>query len=123
MTETADTTGGTGTAGRAIDRATSRTARRARHQGILAEVAAEEAEAAEAEAFEKAAALDVPMHLRIDRELDAQLRQRATAEHIPTSALVRRLLRSALQQPSSALSTAGVEDIARRVVREEMQRR
>ncbi len=42
-----------------------------------------------------AAALDVPLHLRIDRELDVQLRQQAAEAHIPTSALVRRLLRQA----------------------------
>jgi len=46
----------------------------------------------EAEAAENAAALDVPLSLRITRELDGQLRRRAAAEQIPTSALVRRLL-------------------------------
>ena len=96
-------------------------ARRARHSAILAEVAVEEAEAAEAEAVEKTAALDVPMHLRIDSELDQKLRQRASDEHIPTSALVRRLLRQALQQGPAAMSTAEVEIIARRVAREELQ--
>lgn len=95
--------------------------RRRRHDAIRAEVAVEEAEAAEAEAVEKTAALDVPMHLRIDRELDQQLRQRANDEHIPTSALVRRLLRQAMQQGSSAMSPAEVEGIARRVAREELQ--
>lgn len=81
----------------------------------------EEAEAAEAEAVERTAALDVPMHLRIDSELDRQLRQRARDEHIPTSALVRRLLRQALQQGSAGLSRAEIEGIARRVAREELQ--
>lgn len=95
--------------------------RRARHEAIRAEVAVEEAEATEAEAAEKTNALDVPMHLRIDGELDQQLRQRASDEHIPTSALVRRLLRHAIQQGSAALSAAEVEDIARRVAREELQ--
>ncbi|MCA1676459.1 MAG: hypothetical protein LC799_31235, partial [Actinobacteria bacterium] len=76
---------------------TEQVARRARHEAIRAEIAVEEAEAAEAEAVEKTSALDVPMHLRIDRELDQQLRQRASDEHIPTSALVRRLLRQAIQ--------------------------
>jgi hypothetical protein len=99
-----------------------RVARRARHEAILAEVAVEEAENAEAEAAEKASALDVPMHLRIDKELDAQLRRRASDEHIPTSALVRRLLRQAMQQQgTAALSATEVEDIARRVAREELQ--
>lgn len=100
---------------------TSQVARRARHEAIRAEVAVEEAEAAEAEAVEKTGALDVPMHLRIDRELDQQLRQRASDEHIPTSALIRRLLRQAIQQASVVLSPAEVEDIARRVAREEFQ--
>jgi hypothetical protein len=54
----------------------ARAARRARHKAILAEVAQEEAEAAEAEIGEKAT-LDMPFHLRIDKDLDAQ-RERAT---------------------------------------------
>lgn len=100
----------------------ARGARRVRHEAILAEVAVEEAESAEAEAGEKSSALDVPMHLRIDKELDTQLRRRASDEHIPTSALVRRLLRQAMQQQSTAaLSETEVEDIARRVAREELQ--
>lgn len=103
------------------DTDTAKAARRARHEAILTEVGPEEAEAAEADAVEKAGALDVAMHLRIDRELDQLLRQRAGAEHIPTSALVRRLLRQAMQQSSAALSRAEVEAIARRVAREEFQ--
>ncbi|MGH8938638.1 MAG: ribbon-helix-helix protein, CopG family, partial [Actinomycetes bacterium] len=85
---------------------------------------AEEAEAVEAEIAEKASTLDVPMHLRIDKELDLQLRRRAADEHIPTSALVRRLLRQAVgeNQPGN-LTSADVEDIARRVAREELQDR
>jgi len=101
----------------------ARAARRSRHEAIRAEVAVEEAEATEAEAGEKTAALDVPMHLRIDKDLDERLRQRASGEGIPTSALVRRLLRQAMQQGSAALSQADVEDIARRVAREELQSR
>ncbi len=96
-------------------------ARRTRHEAIRAEVAAEEAEANEAEAVEKANTLDVAMHLRIDKELDQQLRQRASDEQIPTSALVRRLLRQAMQQGPTALSPSAVEEIARRVAREELQ--
>ena len=46
--------------------------RRARHQAIRVEVAQEESDAAEAEVVERAAALDVPLHLRIDRELDVE---------------------------------------------------
>ncbi|MGH4007013.1 MAG: ribbon-helix-helix protein, CopG family [Pseudonocardiaceae bacterium] len=102
----------------------ARTARRARHEAILAEVAQEEAEAVEAEIAEKASTLDMPLHLRIDRELDEQLRRRAAAEHIPTSALVRRLLRRAVHEHRPAgLTAVEVEDIARRVAREELHRR
>ncbi len=102
----------------------ARTARRARHEAILAEVAQEETEAAEAEMVEKASTLDMPLHLRIDRELDEQLRRRAAAEHIPTSALVRRLLRRAVHEHRpGGLTAAEVEDIARRVAREELHRR
>lgn len=66
----------------------------------------EEAEAAEAEASEKTNTLDVPMHLRIDKDLDERLRQQANGEGIPTSALVRRLLRQAMQQGLTVLSQA-----------------
>lgn len=99
-----------------------RDARRARHRAIRAEVSQEEAEAAEADVAQKAAALDVPLHLRIDRELDAELRRQAAEAHVPTSALVRRLLRQAVQVPSEQLTEADVESIARRVVREELHR-
>ncbi|MGH3548839.1 MAG: ribbon-helix-helix protein, CopG family [Pseudonocardiaceae bacterium] len=102
----------------------ARAARSARHDAILAEVAQEEAEAAEAEVAEQASTLDMPLHLRIDRELDTQLRQRAAAEHIPTSALVRRLLRQAVDEHrSGGLTATEVEDIARRVAREELHNR
>src|SRR6266508_881313 len=98
-------------------------ARRERHAAIRAEVADEETEAAEAEAAENAAALDVSLHLRISKSLDSELRQRAADEHIPTSALVRRLLTQAVhQRDTSALTAAEVEEIARRVTREELQR-
>lgn len=97
----------------------ARLARRGRHEAILAEVAQEEAEAAEADIAEKAIALDAPLHLRIDRDLDAELRHRAAAEHIPTSALVRRLLRQAVHDRPGAITVTDVEDIARRVAREE----
>jgi predicted HicB family RNase H-like nuclease len=99
-----------------------REARRARHHAIREEVAQEEAEAAQAEVTEKAATLDVPLHLRIDRELDAELRRQAAEAHVPTSALVRRLLRQAVQEPREQLTTADVESIARRVAREELHR-
>ncbi len=85
-------------------------------QAIRAEYA-EEAEAAEAEVAERNAALDVPLNLRIDRELDTQLKRRAAAAQIPTSALVRRLLRRAVHDPDTpVLTVEQVEAIARRVL-------
>jgi len=102
----------------------TRTARRARHAAILAEVATEETEATETEVATTNTALVVPLHLRIDRDLDTALRARADTEHIPTSALVRRLLRHAIHDTGqSSLTTAAVEDIARRVTREELKSR
>ncbi|MGH3492766.1 MAG: ribbon-helix-helix protein, CopG family [Sciscionella sp.] len=86
-------------------------------EAIRAEYAEEEAEAAEAGAAERNATLDVPLNLRIDRDLDAQLKQRAAAAQIPTSALVRRLLRQAMHQPDApVLTVEQVEAIARRVL-------
>ncbi len=100
-----------------------RQARRMRHEAILAEVADEEAEATEAEVAERRGSLDVPMHLRIDRQLDEYLRERAAQEGIPVSALVRQLLRRAAAQQPMNLSAADVEAIARRVVHEELLQR
>jgi hypothetical protein len=65
------------------------------------------------------ATLDVPLNLRISRGLDAALRGRAAQEQIPVSALVRRLLVDGLQQPA-AIDLATIEQIARRVAREEL---
>lgn len=98
-----------------------RKARRLRHRAILAEVADEEAEAAEAEVAERRASLEVPMHLRIDKDLDDYLRNRATDEGIPVSAVVRQILRAAAERRATNLSEADVESIARRVAREESQ--
>lgn len=98
-----------------------RAARLRRHEAIRAEVADEEAEAVEAEIAEKSGSLDVPLHLRIDRELDDELRQRAIEAQIPTSALVRRLLREALRgQRRESPTVSEIEEIARRVAREEI---
>jgi predicted HicB family RNase H-like nuclease len=99
-----------------------REARRARHHAIRAEVAQEEAETAQAEVTGEGGSARRALHLRIDRELDAQLRRQAAEAHVPTSALVRRLLRQAVQQPGEQLTTADVESIARRVAREEPHR-
>ncbi len=102
-------------------RESERAVRRKRHAAIRAEIAQEEAEAAESEAFEQAGALDVPLHLRITRQLDTELRQRAAIEHIPTSALVRRLLSQALRQSRIKDWTEHqIAAIARRVAREEL---
>ena len=88
-------------------------------RAIRAEYADEEAEEAEAEAAERAAALEVPLNLRIDKKLDAQLKQRAAAVQIPTSALVRRVLRQAMREPDApVLTEERVEAIARRVLAE-----
>jgi predicted HicB family RNase H-like nuclease len=96
---------------------------RARREAILAEYAEEEAEAAEAEIAEKNAALEVPLTLRIDKELDRRLRRRAAAEQIPTSALVRRLLRQAIHEHQPVgLTVEQVETIARQIAREEFHR-
>lgn len=95
---------------------------RARRAAIAAEYADEEAEAAEVEAAENAAALDVPLNLRITKGLDGELRRRAAAEQIPTSALVRRLLTRSVHEPTAPVLTGEqveqVEAIARRVARE-----
>jgi predicted HicB family RNase H-like nuclease len=88
-------------------------------EAVRAEYAEEEAEAAELEAAENAAALEVPLSLRITRELDNQLKRRAAAEQISPSALVRKLLRRALDERSEpVLTVEEVERIARRVMRE-----
>lgn len=88
-------------------------------KAIRAEYAEEEAEAAEAEIAGHSAVLDVPLNLRIDKDLDGQLRRRAAAAQIPVSALVRRLLRAGIAQPEApTLTVEQVEQIARRIVRE-----
>src|SRR5699024_4832165 len=91
-----------------------RAARRQRHEQIRAEVASEEAEA---EAAESADTLDVPLHLRITRGMNAELQKRAAEAQIPLSSLVRRLLIQAMRdQPTGGLTEADVERIARRVL-------
>jgi predicted DNA binding CopG/RHH family protein len=78
-----------------------------------------EAIAAEIAESEQQAAISV----RVPVSLSAALKAKAEAEHIPTSALVRRILTEAMaQHPSSSVLTAEqieqVEEIARRVYRE-----
>jgi predicted DNA binding CopG/RHH family protein len=89
---------------------------RARRDAIRAEYAAEEAEAAEAEAIENDQAV---VSVRVPAALAESLKSRAAAEHIPTSALIRRLLAQALRDPAApVLTVEQVEEIARRVYRE-----
>jgi predicted DNA binding CopG/RHH family protein len=89
---------------------------RARRDAIRAEYAAEEAEAAEIEAVENEQAV---ISVRVPASLAATLKAKAADEHIPTSALVRRLLVQAVERPPTAtLTPEQVEEIARRVFRE-----
>jgi predicted DNA binding CopG/RHH family protein len=94
---------------------TDRTSR-ARRDAIRAEYAAEGAESAEAEAVENEQAV---VSVRVPASLAEALKAKAASEHIPTSALVRRLLTQAIQEsPATALTVEQVEEIARRVFRE-----
>ena len=94
---------------------TDRTSRAGR-DAIRAEYAAEEAESAEAEAVENEQAV---VSVRVPASLAEALKAKAASEHIPTSALVRRLLTQAVQEPpTTALTVEQVEEIARRVFRE-----
>jgi predicted DNA binding CopG/RHH family protein len=87
-----------------------------RHARLREEVAEEEAEAIAAETAENQQAA---LSLRVPASLIAELKARADAEHIPTSALVRRLLTDALRTPTApVLTVEQVEQIARRVYRE-----
>lgn len=93
-----------------------RRARLARHARLREEIAEEEAEAIAAESAENQQAA---LSLRVPASLVAELKARAEAEHIPTSALVRRLLTQALrEQAAPVLTVEQVEEIARRVYRE-----
>ncbi len=89
---------------------------RIRREAIRADYAAEEAEAAAAEILEnEQSALSV----RVPTYLADRIKARAVAEHIPASALVRRILSQATDGPTAAvLSVQQVEDIARRVHQE-----
>jgi predicted DNA binding CopG/RHH family protein len=90
--------------------------RRARREAIRAEYAAEEADAAEAEAVEAEQAV---VSVRVPASLADALKARAAAEHIPTSALVRRILARAVESRDAPVVTVDqVEEIVRRVLRE-----
>ena len=90
--------------------------RLSRHVRLREEIAEEEAEAIAAETVENQ---QTALSLRVPASLAAELKARADAEHIPTSALVRRLLTEALHQPTApVLTVEQVEQIARRIYRE-----
>jgi predicted DNA binding CopG/RHH family protein len=89
---------------------------RARRAAIRAEYLDEEAAAAEAEAAENEQTV---LSVRVPTSMADTLKARAVAEHLPTSALIRRLLARALQDGGDPVMTvAQVEDIARRILRE-----
>jgi len=90
-----------------------------RHARSRADLAEEEADAVAADIVENEQAA---LSLRVPVSLSTALKARAEAERIPLSALVRRMLTQALEQPSSPVLTVEqveqVEEIARRVYRE-----
>lgn len=74
---------------------------------------------AEAIAAEIAESRQSALSLRVPAWLAAALKSRAEAEQIPMSALVRRILAQALEDPGApVLTVEQVEQIARRVYRE-----
>jgi len=89
---------------------------RARRNAIRAEYLAEEAESGDAEGLENDQAV---LSVRVPAALAETLKARAADEHVPTSALIRRILASAVRQGTEPVVTVEqVEEIARRVVRE-----
>lgn len=89
---------------------------RARRNAIRAEYLDEEAEAAEAEGLENDQAV---FSVRVPAALAETLRERAADEHVPTSALIRRILSHAMRAGTQpVLTVEQVEEIARRVMRE-----
>ena len=85
---------------------------RRRREALRAEYAAE---AAEAEALENEQTV---VSVRMPSALADAIKLRATAEHVPASALIRRLLAEAIDHPTPTLTIEQVEEIARRVYRE-----
>lgn len=89
---------------------------RARRDAIRAEYLDEEAEEADVEALENDQAV---LSVRVPAALAETLRTRAADEHVPTSALIRRILARAVGEGTEpVLTVAQVEEIARRVARE-----
>jgi hypothetical protein len=88
---------------------------RARRDTIRAEYLDEEAEAGEAEALENDQTV---LSVRVPAALAETLKARAAAEHLPTSALIRRILARALREGAQpVLTVEQVENIARRIMR------
>lgn len=93
--------------------------RRRESVAIRAEVAEEEAEAITAEIGENK---ETALSLRVSESLSRALKQRAVAEGLPLSALVRRLLTRAVNESDQAVTTIEqVERIARAAARDEVQ--
>jgi predicted DNA-binding protein len=89
---------------------------RARRNAIRAEYLDEDVEAGDAEAVENAQAV---LSVRVPAELAETLKAQAAQEHVPTSALIRRILARAVQESTEpALTVEQVEEIARRIMRE-----
>ncbi|MGH3440438.1 MAG: ribbon-helix-helix protein, CopG family [Pseudonocardiaceae bacterium] len=89
---------------------------RARRNAIRAEYLDEEAEAGDAEAVENAQAV---LSVRVPTDLADTLKAQAAEEHMPTSALIRRILARAVHEGTEpVLTVKQVEEIARRVIRE-----
>ncbi|HYZ07043.1 MAG TPA: ribbon-helix-helix protein, CopG family [Pseudonocardiaceae bacterium] len=89
---------------------------RARRAAIRAEYANEEADAADAEVLENDQAV---ISVRVPAALADTLKARAADEHLPTSALIRRILTRAIREGTEpVLTVKQVEEIVRRVIRE-----
>lgn len=92
--------------------------RRQESAAIRAEIADEEAAAVSAEIAENK---ETALSLRVPQSLSHSLKQRAAAEGLPVSALVRRILTQAVEHPDTPVATVEqVEQIARRAAREEV---
>ncbi|MFZ0120207.1 MAG: ribbon-helix-helix protein, CopG family [Pseudonocardiaceae bacterium] len=88
----------------------------ARRDAIRAEYLDAETEAAEAEGLENDQAV---LSVRVPAALAETLKARAAEEHVPTSALIRRILVRAVREGTKpVLTVEQVKEIARRVMRE-----
>jgi len=88
---------------------------RARRDAIHAEYLDEEAEADDAEAVENDQGV---LSVRVPAVLAETLKARATQEHVPTSALIRRIFARTVQEDTEpVLTVEQVEEIARRFFR------